>query len=121
MTAQKGGSLFDMPEAAADPLGPGFEKHFNSPLAHRGDEISSYRAGDRAVRSGRVRGQMRAILQTVRQHQGLTSAELARVMGTDRHEPARRLAALERRGLVKRGRLRTCETCKSLCLTWWAR
>jgi len=100
-------------------LGCDFENHYDQPLAHSGDPISSYRAGDRALRSGKLKGQMRAVLSALQQNPGLTSAELAMVMDCDRHQPARRLANLERSGLVRRGRLKMCQVCQTLCLSWW--
>jgi uncharacterized membrane protein len=63
---------------------------------------------------------MQAILRTVHQHQGFTSAEISRIMGTGRHSLARRLANLERRGLIKSGRRpKWCTVCRCYCLSWW--
>ena len=92
---------------------------FDVPHSHRNDPMSSYRAGDRAVRSGRMKGQMAAVLRAVKQYPNRTSAELARLSGMDRYTPARRLAVLERRGLVKRGKERKCAVCGSQCITWY--
>jgi len=112
-------TLFDPVAKRGDPLGRNFERTFSQPLAHSGDAISSYRAGDRALRSGKLKGQMRAVLSALQQNPGLTSAELAMVMDCDRYQPARRLSSLERRGLVRRGRLKMCQVCQTLCLSWW--
>lgn len=91
------------------------------PLSHRNDPLSSYRAADRSIRSGRIRNQTQKVLAAVRELQGQTSWELAVRIGCDRHMPARRLAALARRGLIRRGPLKRCRICKQVCLTWWPR
>jgi hypothetical protein len=113
--------LFEPPEIKPDSrkaLGPGFEKNFDRPLAHRGDPLSSFEAADRALKSGRLQGQMRFVLIGVRRWPGRTSAELAELLGCSRYDTARRLPALEHRGLVRKDRSRLCAACKSVCVTW---
>jgi len=70
-------------------------------------------------RSGKWTGQKRRVFDALRRNPGLTSAEIANLMGGDRYIPSRRLPDLERAGLVKRGRARTCAVTKSQCITWW--
>lgn len=97
-----------------------FERQFVQPTAHRTDPLSSYKAGDRALKSGRIRGQMKAVYAALQKHPGCSSAELARIMGVDRHQPARRLSSLAKKGLVKRGKLKYCKISRSYCLSWSA-
>jgi CRP-like cAMP-binding protein len=114
-------TLFDEQTKHGDPLGRNFERSFerNQLLAHAGDPISSYRAGHRILMSGRLRGQMQMVLKAVQQNPGRTSAELAMILNMDRHQPARRLANLARRGLIRRGSLKMCKVCQTLCLSWY--
>ena len=95
-----------------------FERQYVQPHSHRGDPLSSYRSGDRLLKSGRIRGQMKAVLEALRCHQGSTSAELAQLADMDRYTVARRLPALAAKGLVERGPERLCKVCKSVCVTW---
>jgi len=116
-------SLFEQPERKLDipkHLASGFEKTFDHPLAHRADPMSSYAAADKALKSGRLRGQMKLCLLGVQRWPGKTSAEPAVLIGLNRHDPARRLPSLEHRGLVKKGPSRLCTACKRLCVTWRA-
>jgi hypothetical protein len=91
---------------------------FDIPMAHRADPPSSYMAADKAIKSGKVKGQMKLCLLGVRRWPGQTSAELAVLIGLNRYDTARRLPALEHRGLVIKGRSRLCTVCKSVCVTW---
>jgi hypothetical protein len=84
-------------------FGRNFEKSFDQPLAHRANPLSSYQAGDRVLKSDKIRGQMKLCLLGVRRWPGKTSAELAVLIGLNRHDTARRLPSLEHRGLVKKG------------------
>ena len=114
-------SLFDLPERKPNipkQLGRNFEKTFESPTAHRNDPVSSYLAGDRAARSGRVKGQMKLCLLGVQRWPGKTSAELAVLLKCSRYDTARRLPTLEHRGLVRKGKSRLCTACRSECITW---
>jgi hypothetical protein len=109
--------LFDPPKKR--PIVPKQSEHgYSGPLAHRGDPLSSFGAADRALRSGKIKGQMRLVLLGVRRWPGRTSAELAVLIGLDRYDTARRLPALEHRGLVRKDRSRLCAACKSVCVTW---
>jgi len=120
VTNSQSETLFGSPKHKPDmtKFGPEFEKNFNRPLSHRDDPLSSYQAGDRVLRSGKVKGQMKFCLLAVRRWPGRTSAELAQLAGMDRYSVARRLPALEHRGFVKKGGERLCTVCKSKCVTW---
>ncbi|MHC4556054.1 MAG: hypothetical protein ACYTFW_12230 [Planctomycetota bacterium] len=103
MAERQDKTLFDSPERKPDipkQLRQDFEKSFDEPLAHRADPPSSYQAGDRALKSGKVKGQMKLCLLAVRCWPGKTSAELAVLLGCSRYDTARRLPTLEHRGLV---------------------
>jgi hypothetical protein len=58
------------------------------------------------------------VLEMLRKHDGATSAELGKLMGTDRYMPARRLADLELEGRVRKGTIRHCRACGRACVTW---
>ena len=111
-------SLFDMSEPKPGRIGRGFEKDFDRPLAHRADPPSSYMAADKAIKSDKVKGQMRLVLLGVQRWPGKTSAELAVLIGLNRYDTARRLPALEHRGLVRKGPSRMCSFCHCPCVTW---
>lgn len=116
-------SLFDKPERKPNVpklSGSGFENKVDRPLAHRADPLTSFAAGERFERTGRLRGQMLLVLLGLRKWSGKTSAELAQLTGLDRHAVARRLPNLASRGLAERGPERECRICKSKCVTWRA-
>lgn len=113
-------SLFDQPIRKPGQIGRDFEKTFDQPLAHGSDPLTSFAAGERFERSGRLRGQILLVLLGLRKWSGKTSAELAQLTGLDRHAVARRLPNLASRGLAERGPERECRICKSKCVTWRA-
>jgi len=88
------------------------------PLAHSMDPLSSFLAGEKHHRSGRWDSQKAAVLKALRQNDGSTSAELARVMDVNRYVCARRLPDLERAGLVQKRPPRQCKVTRSLCVVW---
>jgi len=79
MSDNQAKSLFDEPDRKPGQLGRNFEKSFDQPLAHRVDPLSSFRAGDKVLRSGRIKGQTKAVLEALKRHPNRTSAELARL------------------------------------------
>jgi len=101
-------------------FGPGFEKKFDRPMSHRNDSLGSYQAGDRVLKSGKLRGQIAAVYNALQRHPNTTSAELSRLSDLDRYMIARRLSVLVSRGLAERGPERLCSVCKCLCVTWRA-
>lgn len=123
MNDQQTKSLFDPPvnnkaTAKQHDFVKSYEK--NQPLSHSSDSMSSYRAGDRILKSGKIKGQMKTVLESVRRFPNCTSAEISKFADLDRYMIARRLSALEARGLVERGPERMCRVCKSPCVTWRA-
>ncbi len=91
----------------------------SEPVAHRADPVTSYVAGERFARSGKLKGQMKLVLMGVQRWPGKTSAELAVLLGMERHDPARRLPKLQRKRLVRKGPVRLCTACKNKSVTWW--
>jgi len=113
--------LFGPPKKRADipeRFGTNLGKTFDAPTAHRNDPISSFRAGDKVLKSGRLRGQTQAVLEALRKYPGRTSAELAGLADLDRYAVARRLPNLAYRGLAERGPERECTVCSTPCITW---
>jgi hypothetical protein len=88
------------------------------PVAHRADPVTSYLAGERFARSGKLKGQTLLVLLALRKWPGRSSAELARLAGLDRYAVARRLPNLAARGLAVRGPARRCSVTHSPCITW---
>jgi predicted HTH transcriptional regulator len=68
----------------------------------RGDPLSSYVAGDRHRLSGKAESHRQQILEFMRGKRPMTSKQIALNMGMDRHEVARRLPEMARKGLVMR-------------------
>lgn len=89
-----------------------------APVAHRDDPITSTLAADRHERSGAREGNLRAVQQGVWKWPGRTSRELAKLLGMDRHEVARRLPDLEKAGLVCKGPARVCREGGTMAVTW---
>lgn len=88
-------------------------------LARMTDPPTSFQATEKLRKSGKLKGQRKAVLRALNQNNGATSAELSKAIGPDRYLASRRLCELERGGLVKRGRIRLCTVTKSRYLTWW--
>lgn len=89
------------------------------PSSRHDDPTSSYMAADTLKRTGIAGRQRVAVFHALRKHQGLTSAELARVMECDRYTPSRRLPELAKSGWVVRGRRRRCTVTGIVSETWW--
>ena len=92
-----------------------------APLASRRDPVTSHMAAAEHTASGR-RGEAKAALPAFLRGQTapMTSYEVARVMGLDRHATARRLPDLANHGLVHRCAIRDCEITRRPALTWSA-
>jgi len=91
-------------------------------LAANADPISSHLAAAEITASGRRDSQKREILESLRAESApVTSMELARAAGIDRHTVARRLPDLERDGRVERGPMRDCRASGRPCVTWRAK
>lgn len=89
------------------------------PKSHRADPDTSYIAAEKLAKSGHWITLRKLVYETLRLHNGSTSAELGQFMGTDRYTTARRLPELERDGLIEKGPKRMCGVQKSLCVTWF--
>lgn len=71
------------------------------PRARSTDPIGSHAAADRIESSGQAGRMMAVVLEAVRANPGRTSLELALLIGVERHETAKRLPDLRRRGLIE--------------------
>jgi hypothetical protein len=91
----------------------------HAPIASHRDPVSSHLAAAEITASGLRDSQKRIILDWLRgRATALTSAEISRDAGLDRHMVARRLPDLERDGLVQRGAERTCTATGRRAITW---
>ena len=91
--------------------------HF-PPASHRTDPHTSRQAEAAITESGARQTQAELVFQAVKDHPGLTSAELTRHCELNRHQIARRLPDLEANGLVKKGTPRLCNLKRKLSVTW---
>lgn len=84
------------------------------------DPDTSRAAACRMDASGATQTQAGWFLEAVRAHPGLTASELARLSGGrfDRYAANRRLADLERAGLVIKGQSRSAPSGRPE-VTWW--
>ena len=89
------------------------------PKCHKHDPPTSAEAAKKLARSGRLRNQRQATLEALRCCNGATHAELGLQMGCHWLTPARRLSELQRAGLVRKGKPRTCRVKGTRCTTWW--
>lgn len=103
----------------------------DTPRARRSDPVTSHRAAERIKGIGALAQQQHLVLAWVREHPGLTSAELAQLMARrqdgdpalwSKYRPmiARRLGELVPAHL-KRGPQRRCLVTGSPSITWWVR
>lgn len=85
------------------------------------DPDTSRMAANRIAESGALAAQRTKCLEAVLAEPGLTAAEIAQVVGCERHVPSRRLPELRRAGLVSspRDRARVCRVTGNVSLTWW--
>ena len=104
--------------ASSKPRSPVFGRH-SAPLAATADPQSSHLAAAEITASGLRDSQKRMIIEWLSARAtALTSAEIARDAGLDRHMVARRLPDLERDGLVQRGAERACNATGRRAITW---
>ena len=90
-----------------------------SPASRLSDPATSQEAEEHGNASGVRDGQARQIVEALRRHEGTTSAELARFADVDRYVSDRRLADLERLGLVAKGESRKCKVTRRNSITWF--
>jgi predicted HTH transcriptional regulator len=72
------------------------------PHSRSKDPLSSFKTGDRHHLSGKAESHRKLILEYMRDKAPMTSKQIALEMGMDRHEVARRLPEMERKGQVMR-------------------
>lgn len=89
-----------------------------SPVAASRDPFTSHKAAREVTRDGTRAVQQNICLGGVKIWPGLTSAELALKIRSDRWMPARRLPELRAAGLLKNGVARPCEITGRTSLTW---
>jgi len=90
------------------------------PASHRNDPHTSRQAEAAITESGARQTQAELVLDLVRRHGGLTSAELSlKTLTLDRSQIARRLPDLESNGLVQKGGARQCTVTRKSSVVWW--
>tara|TARA_R110002110_G_scaffold251626_1_gene467455 strand:+ start:1306 stop:1662 length:357 start_codon:yes stop_codon:yes gene_type:complete len=87
--------------------------------ARKSDPITSVIAAERVERNGTAQSNRDAVRQCVQQQPGMTSAEIARVIGVDRHEGGRRVSDLVKAMQVKYGQRRLCTVRGTSMQTVW--
>lgn len=88
-------------------------------LARATDADGSHEAAALLVRSGRHAAQKDRTEAAVKRYPGMTSMQLARVTGLDRHMVARRLPDLMKEGRAFRGGKTVCPISNITVCTWW--
>lgn len=88
--------------------------------ARRTDPGTSHEAARSVEESGAASDQRARCLLAVRAHPGSTAAEIAAILGMERHAPSRRLPELRAAGLVKNGPARICRVVGRSSVTWEA-
>lgn len=90
-----------------------------TPATHKHDPSSSHVAEREVTASGKRKAQQEQVAAAVREHPGVTSAELARRAGLDRHMVGRRLPECETAGTVVRGSQVRDPGTGRLGVSWW--
>lgn len=89
-------------------------------LSRKTDPESSRLAADEVAVSGAADNQREACLKVVLKKPGLTSAEIAKNLGFDRHQAARRLPELrDQVSLIINGEPRKCAVTNRKSITWF--
>ena len=90
--------------------------------ARKSDPQTSHEAAKQVTDSGAASAQREQCLAAVKLAQGMTAAELTKIIGCERHMPSRRLPELRRAGLVTspEDRARVCRVTGNKSLTWWS-
>lgn len=97
-------------------------RRVETPAARSTDDDTSHIAADKHTASGKRHTNLQAVVDVVRVHPGMTSAELSKWinLGKDTyHEVARRLPEAVTAGAVLKGYRRHCLVNGSLAMTWW--
>ena len=86
------------------------------PAARRTDPTTSHEA---ARGAGRMANTHRLIIiEAMKKHPNLTSAEIAHCTGLERHQAARRLPELRKLGVAVNGPARRCHVLGTMQMTW---
>jgi hypothetical protein len=94
-------------------------RRIEMPAARATDPQSSHDAADEHTARGARQCNIERVVDHVRAFEGLTSAEIAKRTGLERHEAARRLPDAEKAGAVQKGAMRRCSISGRLVVTWW--
>jgi len=92
--------------------------NIQTPNARNTDPLSSHLAGEEITVSGKRQRQIDYVTRMVEQHEGHTSAELAKMHGVDRYMVARRLPGSL---AVKKGEPKRCDVSCRSAVTWWVK
>lgn len=90
----------------------------NRPIARTNDPETSHMAAEKVTANGTRASQQKQCLQGVIDYPNHTSAELARMLGLDRHTVARRLPELEPEYIKRNKEKRKCDVTGQAALTW---
>lgn len=88
-------------------------------MSRRSDPVTSHDAAAAVVASGTRDSHYGLILAALAAEPGMTSDEIARRAGLDRHAAARRLPELADFGRVRRGAVRRSRLTGKGGVTWW--
>lgn len=94
-------------------------RRIETPAARNTDPRSSHLAAAEVTVTGRRHDHQQIVTAAVHAHPGLTSAELTKYTGLERHEVARRLPDAAVAGKVVRGAERRCANSGRIAVTWW--
>ena len=83
------------------------------------DPTSSHESAVHLIASGKQRAQHAKTERAVKLHPGVSSMQLAKLTGLDRHMLARRLPELARSERVWRGPKAPCPVSGTSACTWW--
>lgn len=90
-----------------------------SSLARSTDISTSHEAAHYIAAGGVQKDQQAKAAAAVKLHPGMTSMELAKATGLDRHMLGRRLPELLKDHRVWRGAKKTCKVSRVSACTWW--
>ena len=88
------------------------------PIARNSDPATSHRAAEEITSDGTRSRMMQVALDAVRRHPGRTSNELEAITGHGDGKIRKRLADLEKDGLVRKGEVRKSEVSGKNCHVW---
>ena len=89
-------------------------------LARNSDPSTSHDAAERVENSGKASCHRNRILRGVKDHPGLTGAELGREINLSQAQVGRRINELRDAGLIRYGEPRMCREVHGQSVTLWA-